>query len=312
MAKFDTITKQLIQTYPHDFVRFALQRDDIQCVNVLDTEQPTIRHTDSLLRAQVGGQDAIVLHEFQTTDDSTMPQRMARYIGHCIGQYRLPVYAHVLYLRRHAGRRDPGYYLQEHPDYPVAIRYKVLRLSQLPGQAVLDGGFVGLLPFTPLMQPPAGVAEAAWLAQCVAHAAVLPLAPAAKADCLAGLAILGGLAYNPQTITALLSKEQLMDLMRESAFAQLLTEDARAEALKQGLEQGLEQGIKQGIEQGGRARAIEALLDVLAIRFGIAASDPLATHLGALDDVQHLKQLHRTAIQVPSLEAFSNLLDADK
>ena len=92
-----------------------------------------------------------------------------------------------------------------------------------------------------------------------------------------------------------------MDLIRESSFAQFLTKNAREEALKQ--------GIEQGIEQGGRARAIEDLLDVLAIRFGVAASDPLAARLGAIDDGQHLKQLHRAAIQVPSLEAFSNLLD---
>lgn len=26
------------------------------------------------------------------------------------------------------------YYIQEHPDYPVVIRYKVIRLSQLSGQ----------------------------------------------------------------------------------------------------------------------------------------------------------------------------------
>ena len=42
---------------------------------------------------------------------------------------------------------------------------------------------------------------------------------------------------------------------------------------------------------------------------GLAASDPLAARIGAIDDVQRLKQLHRAAIQVPSLEAFSNLLD---
>jgi hypothetical protein len=29
-------------------------------------------------------------------------------------------------------------------------------------------------------------------------------------------------------------------------------------------------------------------------------------------NVQRLKQLHRAAIQVPSLEVFSNLLDADE
>ena len=91
-----------------------------------------------------------------------------------------------------------------------------------------------------------------------------------------------------------------MDIIRESSFAQYLTASAREEALK------------QGIEQGGRECAVEALLDVLKIRFGLAASDPLAARLGAIDDGQRLKQLHRTAIQVPSLQAFSNLLDADE
>ena len=293
MAEFDTIAKRLIQTHPTDFARFALQRNDIQRVEVLDTEQPTIRHTDSLLRIQVGGQKVLLLHEFQTTDDPAMPRRMASYIGRCIEQYGLPVYAHVFYLRPHAGRRDPGYYRQEHLDYPVAIRYKVIRLSELGGQAVLDGGLVGLLPFTPLMQPPAGQAEAEWLEQCVVRVAALPLAPPDRADCLAGLATLSGLAYNPQTIAALLAKEQLMDIIRESSFAQYLTASAREEALKQGIEQGIRESIQE----------------VLALRFQPEAVRGLADRLGAIDDGLRLKQLHRAAIQVPSLQAFSNLLD---
>lgn len=36
---------------------------------------------------------------------------------------------------------------------------------------------------------------------------------------------------------------------------------------------------------------------------------PLAARIGAIDDVQRLKQLFRAAIQVPSLEAFRHLLD---
>ena len=86
------------------------------------------------------------------------------------------------------------------------LRYKVLRLSQLPGQAVLDSGSVGLLPFAPLMQPLVGQAEAAWLEQCVATAWDLPLAPSVKADVLTGLTLLSGLVYNPQTITAIVSQ----------------------------------------------------------------------------------------------------------
>ena len=92
-----------------------------------------------------------------------------------------------------------------------------------------------------------------------------------------------------------------MDIIRESSFAQYLAESAR--------EEGMKQGIEQGIEQGGRERAVEDLLDVLEIRFGLAASDPLADRIGAIDDVQRLKQLFRAAIQVPSLEAFRLLLD---
>ena len=74
-------------------------------------------------------------------------------------------------------------------------------------------------------------------------------------------------------------------------------------------EKGIKQGIEQGIEQGGRERAIEDLLEVLEIRFGLTASDPLAARIGATDDVQHLKQWFRAAIQVPSLDAFRRLLD---
>ena len=96
MAEFDTVSKQLIQTYPHDFIRFALQRDDIERVKVLDTEQPTIRRTDSLLHVSLADDEKVLVHhEFQTTDstDPPMPQRMAAYIGYYIGQYGLPIHS---------------------------------------------------------------------------------------------------------------------------------------------------------------------------------------------------------------------------
>ena len=289
MAEIDTVSKHLIQTYPADFARFTLQRDDLEDVKVIESEQPTIRRPDSLLQVRIKGKEALVHHEFQTDDDPAMPRRMAGYIGRLIELYGLPVHSYIFYLRPKAGRRDPGYYLQEHPDCQVLIRYKVIRLSQLAGQAVLDRAFVGLLPFAPLMQPPAGQTKAAWLDQCVAQTTALPLDRPGKAQLIAGLAFLSGLAYNPQTILATISKENLMDLIRESSFAQYFAETIREESIKQSIEQGL--------------------LDVLEIRFGLAASDPLAGRLGTIDDVLRLKQLFRAAIQVPSLEAFTDLLD---
>ena len=79
-------------------------------------------------------------------------------------------------------------------------------------------------------------------------------------------------------------------IMRESSFAQY---------------------IKQlGIEQGERRSTIGAILDVLEIRFDLSEAHPLSARIAAIEDLQRLKQLHRAAIQVSSLEAFQQALDA--
>ena len=96
-----------------------------------------------------------------------------------------------------------------------------------------------------------------------------------------------------------------MDILRESSLFQSLTQESREKAREEGLEQGLEQGF----EQGGRQRTIEAILEVLEIRFDLNEAHPLSTRIAAIDDLQRLKQLHRAAIQVPNLEAFQRILD---
>ena len=93
MAEFDTISKHLIHTYPHDFARFALQQDDLEVLDVIDTEQPTVEahRTDSLIRVRVGDEEALVHHEFQTTDSKPpMPHRIVGYIGRGIEQHGCP------------------------------------------------------------------------------------------------------------------------------------------------------------------------------------------------------------------------------
>ena len=291
MAEFDTISKHLIHTYPHDFARFALQQDDLEVLDVIDTEQPTVEahRTDSLIRVRVGDEEALVHHEFQTTDSKPpMPRRMASYIGHGIGQYGLPIYSNVIYLRPDAGRTDPGHYLQERHGFRVLVQYQVIRLSELEGQRILDAGHSGLLPFAPLMQRPTGVDAATWLRQCVNRAQQVPMDEIVKANYLADLAILSGLVYRLETIMTIIAEET----MYESSVVQYFTE--------KGIEQGIEQGIQESIQE------------VLALRFQPEDMHPLASRIGAIDDVQRLKQLFRAAVQMPNLEAFRHLLDADE
>ena len=296
MAAFDSVSKSLISTYPQDFLAFLLGHSKVQMLDMLNPEQTTVETQvmDSLLRVQINGQEALVHCEFQTTDSTalSMPLRMARYMGRCIAEYGLRLFSHVIYLRPNAGRHDPGQYIQEDVGYEVVLRYKVIRLTELDGLAHLASGNVGVLPFTPLMGRPEGMDVDAWLRRCVETTEGLATPRSVKASVLAHMGVLSSLVCEESTIFSLISEE----IMAEFPLLETLRKRA------------WEQGIEQGIEQGGRERAVEDLLDVLAIRFGLAASDPLADRIGAIDDVQRLKQLFRAAIQVPSLEAFRSLL----
>ena len=85
-----------------------------------------------------------------------------------------------------------------------------------------------------------------------------------------------------------------MDLIRESSLFQSLTQQSREESFEQGKEEGIEQGIQE----------------VLEIRFGLNETHPLFARIAAIDNVQHLKQLHRAAVQVSNLDDFGRMLDS--
>ena len=292
MAEYDTISKDLIQTYPKDFIRLTFGQDDVEVLDILDTEQNTVetRHMDSLIRVLIAGEEALIHHEFQTTDDPSMPLRMAGYMIRAIEQHNLPIYSSVIYLRRNAGRRDPEHLIHKMSGHLAVIKYSVIRLSEIDGQDILDGGPSGLFPFASLMKRPVGIDSEAWLHHCVDAANTLRVDESIKVDILERLMILSGLEYDSALINRILSQEGLMDaIMRESSFTQYI--------------------MKQGIERGERDRAIADIIEVLEIRFDLPETDPLSARIAAVTDLYHLKQLLRSAVQVSSLEAFQQILD---
>ena len=302
MADIDTISKYLIQHYPDHFAHFALARDDIEVMEVIDTEQLTVeaRQADSFIRVRIGDEEALVHNEFQTTDSTNppMPRRMAGYIGRAIEHHGLPIFSNVIYLRPDAGKRDPGFYEQAQLGYRVVIQYNVIRLIEIEGQRILNEGHSGLIPFTPLMKPPEGMASDAWLHQCIHTARTRRIARSPRANYLAGMAVLSELVYAPETVSEIIIKEGLMDLIRESSLIQYFKQEGR------------EEGFEQGIEQGQRKSTLEDTLEVLEIRFDLHEADSLSDRIATIDDLQRLKQLLRAAIQVPNLDEFERMLDA--
>ena len=294
--QYDPVPKYLLQGRPEDVIHFMLGHANFEVIAVLETEQPTVevRRTDSLVRVRLEGQDVLVHCEFQTGDSTAVPmdRRMARYIGYLIERYGLPVLAFVIYLRPNAGRRDKGYYNQAVPGHEILVKYKVIRLSELDGQSVIESGHAGVLPLAPLMKPPSDVSSEAWLRACFQATEALALDTSTKLDIQAGMGILSGLSHRLDTVRRIMSQEGFMDaIMRESSFAQYM--------------------VQQGIEQGERESTIANVLDVLEIRFDAATAGQFADRIRSIADLQHLKRLHRSAVQVDDIEEFQRLLDAE-
>ena len=202
---------------------------------------------DSFIRITTGGEQAIVHCEFQTHDsrEVPMPFRMAGYIGSAIEFYKLPIYSHVVYLRPTAGRTDPGLYVQEVSGYNIGIQYHVLRLTEMDGQALLDTDRVGLVPFVALMKPPASVGMPEWIRHCVQTIEAGTEDESQQKETLADLAILGGLAYDSQTIREAISEV----IVQESSIIQYFTE----KALEQGIEQGKNSKLSKRYSQCWRS-----------------------------------------------------------
>ena len=172
------------------------------------------------------------------------------------------------------------------------MTYKVIRLSEVEGQIVLNTKLKGLIPFAPLMKPPKAIDSNGWLRECVRVADALPMDEPDKPDYLSNLAILGGLIFDYQTIREIISEET----MHESSVIQHFTE------------LGIEQGIEQGIERGERKGILGSLLDVLESRFQTSEVHALKPTLENIEEIQHLRELLREAVQVPTLDEFKRIL----
>ena len=298
-GQYDTVSKVRIHQNPEDWLRFSSGIPDAEVIEVLATEQPTVKsnRADSFIRANVEGKEVIVHLEMQTHDSSDvpMPYRMAGYMGRAIESFQLPIYSHVIYLHPRAGLTDPGEYIQEMSGYEIRIRYKVIRLCELEGLPFLEAGVKGLIPFAPLMKPPAGVSGEEWLRRCVEVADSIPQDKISKVDYLADLAILSGLIFDYSTIR----KTIMEGTMHESSVIQHFLQ----RGLEQGKVEGLQQGLEQGLEQG---RINEKRTDVLKIvrhRFA-EKSDTVLNEITAINDLVHLDDLFD---QVLTAETFEDI-----
>ena len=70
----------------------------------------------------------------------------------------------------------------------------------------------------------------------------------------------------------------------------------------------VERATQQGHQAGVRESTIEGILEVLALRFQSDVAQTVKPNLEAIDDLQRLKQLRRTAVLADRPEDFQQVL----
>ena len=306
--KYDITSKSVFRAFPQDVASYLMNDPTLKFLEFIDSGLPLVetREMDILMKVEIRGRLTLVHFEIQAAESThqRMVRRTVGYIGRVYEKHGLPVRSHVIYLRPGAGRNDPGVYTQSDPGYRIHIEYQVIRLYELDGQSVLDAANVGLIPFAPLMQPPAGSEGIAWVQECIEATRELSLEPLNRPDYLTSLGILSGLAHDPNVVATLIPEEVRM----ESGFYRLMQEEAR-----QSVEAEVQARVEAEIEAKTRQRvtrenAIESILVVLDVRFQSTLMQLFKAHLEQIDDLQQLRQLLRQAAQAPSLEAFTETL----
>ena len=280
---YDNIGKKLWADHAEDLSRFVLGADNVEVLADLGTEQQIIeRETDIIKRIRINGHKAILHVELQLRDSTNTPMwaRNAQYQGYLVGEHQMPVYSNVIYFHPNAGRNDPGGYTYSWGDYEHTNRYKVIRLIEIDGKAALEMQAPGLLPLTPLMNPPTGMAPERWSQECIDVTCAAPVDQQTQADLLYALYLFGSIVYDPQVFKRRIPEE----LMRESKGYQLERERIL------------------------RENTIENTLALLKRRFHTEEVSALTPALQNINDLERLQQLLVAVPEMQSLEAFAQML----
>ncbi len=209
----------------------------------------------------------------------------------------------VLLHRGADSRKLTGLYERGFPGEPfdVALRYRILRVWEVPAAAWLSGG-LGLVPLAPL-----GSVSKADLPAVVAqmNQRFDREAPSQSKELWSAAYILMGLRYQQALIQTLLRG---VVNMKESVTYQAILEEGMAEGKAKGMAEGKAKGMAEGKAKGMAEGKAEEARKVLLLLGREQFGEPSANILALLDAVTDLGRLEALAIRLLHVKTWEELL----
>jgi len=270
--RYDVAAKVVIQYGKESMLRrfVGIDPEEVDLLEELPQESVSLRRSDFPLWVKLkGGEERIILVEFQTRWERDVPLRLIEYTARYKLRYHIPVDSVVVLLRRREGLEE------EYRDETIRFRYRLVRVWQMRGKDVLGEKEIWLYPFVPVMR-----SEERDIIAAEEEIYNSRLERGIKADLLTALAIFSGFR-GQEMVRELIRRRR--DIMIESPAYEIIKEE--------GIREGLQQGIRQ------------MLLETLEVKFETVPLR-LMRQINEIQDTEALKMLHRQALKSSSIEEF--------
>ena len=149
VRRWDDPLKGVVIQIPEDFVKWLWpeSRFDEELPSQLGSEN---LDTDLLCRVLYKDQPYLLHIEFQRTGDPDAAQRVAKYNALAAREYDLPVYSVLIYPKNMQDSAEfPSVQISPWDKDAPRSTYRVIKLWEVPTEAILNAGLAGILPLVP-------------------------------------------------------------------------------------------------------------------------------------------------------------------
>ncbi len=294
---WDTTMKKWVGEAPQDFVSWLL-RDAVYERNMPSRLRNRNIDADLLYRIHINGRRGILHVEFQSTSHRRMAERMWEYNVFATLEYKIPVHSFLIYLKKgkekdKAFAKSPLVGKSVYGEVMHYFSYKVIKMWEVPTDALLNSGHKGLLPLVPLTAD--GLQREA-IEQAIAQ--LMPAGKEPEKELLSLLYAVGSMMYTTEENWFERRFDMLESILKDSW------------AYKKWKQKGIEEGVQKGIEEGVQKGRRQDIVSLVQKRFPSLA--PLAQErvvlLTAPEKLQDL--LLQIAVAKDEQEVRSSLLEA--
>jgi len=295
--KADIGGKRLISLDPNNWLKWVMQRDNLQAMEIINSDfQWLSRENDILIRTYSASDDQnfLVLNELQLRYNDKMPRRMRAYAALAEEKYQLPTYPILINILP-SGPNQAIVNRYQSDCYGLKARqdYRVINLWEVDVEKVFEQPIPSLLPFVPILK---GGGDEFQVRKALAQ-----LRQNKSLDELEPL-----LAF---FATFVLDSPLVQQIMRWD-MAVLLESPWYRQILQEGEKVGRAEGRTEGRTEGRVEGRVEGLLTgistILELRFGVEGLQ-LMSEIQALESIETLESVLVALKTVNSLDELRQI-----